>query len=61
MKTKIVTLLLVCLSCSSCRIWQGVFPPQPRYGQPIGAEKFCEPVMDKETKKALKKQRKFKD
>ncbi|MFM8806371.1 MAG: hypothetical protein ACKOD1_03340 [Sphingomonadales bacterium] len=58
MKRKILILGLVCISCSSCKLWHKVFPAKLTYGQPIGAEKIING--DPKAEKQLKKQPKFK-
>ncbi len=57
MKKKILILALVCIGCSSCKLWQKVFRPKMTYGQPIGAEKIISG--DPKAEKQLKKQPKF--
>ncbi|MBM3921795.1 MAG: hypothetical protein FJ340_01160 [Sphingomonadales bacterium] len=58
MKRHFLILALVCFTFSSCKLWHKAFPPKPRYGVPIGAEKIISG--DPDAAKQLKKQRKFK-
>jgi hypothetical protein len=58
MKTRLLILLLICFTGSSCKLWHNVFRPKLQYGEPIGAEKIISG--DPKAAKQLKKQRKFK-
>ena len=57
----IIALLIITCTCTSCRLWQKVFPPKygcKTSGKNVGAEQLL--GSDKDSKKAIKAAKKAK-